>query len=112
MKNWLRRLTYLLIIIVWLIIMAFPITAFAVSMRGQLQFGQDNRPHLRLFMVQEEDANGIGIEWAKRPFRHRNCLQTTLQYIMWEGQSEPATFCQCIDPETEMLQSSTAQCGE
>ncbi|MEM7336779.1 MAG: hypothetical protein AAF490_32200 [Chloroflexota bacterium] len=86
--------------------MAFPITAFALSMRGEINFGQNPQRHLRLFMVQEEDASGVGIEWA-RTSRNRDCAITSINYLMWDGEGEPTSFCQCYDPTTGEPSSAT-----
>ncbi len=108
MKPWLRRISYFLIILVWLVIMLFPITAFVLSTRGQINLGQNPKRHVRLFMVQEEDSNGVGVEWARRSRRNSDCALTSVRYILWEGDEEPVSFCQCFDSDTGDALSATA----
>ncbi len=107
MKIWLRRIGYLLVILVWLVIMAFPITAFVLSTRGEINLGSNPRQHVRLFMVQEEDTNGVGMEWARPSGRNRECTLTSINYFLWDGQGEPTSFCQCYDPATGDPSSAT-----
>ncbi len=91
MKHWLRRFLYLVVVVLWLAVMSFPILAFSLAGKGELRFGED----VRLFMVQEEGAEGVGLEWT-RPFSPKpSCTRTTVTYLMWEGVAENTTYCQC-----------------
>jgi hypothetical protein len=97
MKRWLRRLGYLFIIIIWLVVMAFPIFAFTLAGRGEMMFGEPAGSHVRLFLLQEPDAEGVGVEWT-RPYRSQPaCTRTSVTYLMWEGRSQNTNYCQCIN---------------
>ena len=99
MNRWLRRFIYLLVTLAWLCVMSFPVVAFILAIQGQIQVGNDVR-HLRLFMLQEPDVQGIGFEWT-RPLRQQPpCSRTTVNYLLWEGEGEDVAFCQCYDPLT------------
>ncbi len=106
MKRWLRRFGYLLFVIIWLMVMCFPTFAFVLAMNGQIEVGSNPRNHVRFFMVSEEDADGIGVEWT-RPLRsplpgQPTCAKTSVIYLLWEGggQNQNVTYCQCVDPAT------------
>ncbi|WP_420627851.1 hypothetical protein [Candidatus Leptofilum sp.] len=103
MKRWVKRLGYVLLIAVWLMIMAFPTFAFFLATRGELQFGDDPRRNIRFFMVQEEASNGIGLEWVRDARRVENCSQTSIRYFLWEGngRNQNTKFCQCYDPASD-----------
>ena len=103
MKRWFKRLGYSFLLLVWLIIMAFPTFAFLLATREELQFGEDPRSHLRLFLVQEEESSGLGIEWVRNARNLNNCARTSIRYLLWEGSSrgENVSFCQCYDPVTD-----------
>ena len=103
MKRWLRRLLYLLIIVVWLGVMIFPSVSFLLAMKGQLTLGSSPRNHLRLFMVQEDDTNGVGIEWTRPLLGQSDCAQTSITYLLWDGEGENTYYCQCYDPLTGNL---------
>ena len=83
--------------------MAFPTFAFFLATRGELQFGDDPRSHVRFFMIQEEASGGIGLEWIREARQVENCSQTSIRYFLWEGsgRSENVDFCQCYDPITD-----------
>ena len=99
MNPWARRILYFLFFLLWLAVMAFPITAFTLATNGELQLGGDQR-HLRLFMVQEDQNQGVGIQWTRPQRGDVPCLKTNLTYLMWSGEGQGTTFCQCFDPQT------------
>lgn len=97
MKRWLRRLGYLIVVIIWLVVMAFPIFAFTLAGRGEMMFGEAAGSHVRLFLLREPDAEGIGVEWT-RPYRPQPaCTRTSVIYVMWQGRSQNTSYCQCFD---------------
>lgn len=97
MKRWWRRIGYLLIVLVWLLVMALPILAFTLAGRGELTFGDAAGSHVRLFLLREPDAEGVGMEWT-RPYRDQsNCTRTNVAYILWQGRSQNTSYCQCFD---------------
>ena len=113
MRRWLRRILLLLLFFVWLIFMSFPVVAFVLATQGEFQWGESDGRHLRVFLVQEREANGVGIEWSRLQSRDTHCYQTTLSYLMWEGEGENSSFCQCYDEDTNApLPVLTQSCKE
>lgn len=103
MNVWLRRSLMLLFAIFWLALILTPTLAFVLARNGQVQVGQTDGRHWRLFLVQEADTEGVGLERA-RPVAAPDdaqdsvqCLQTSINYWMWSGEGPSATFCQCVD---------------
>ena len=97
MKHWLRRFSYLIIVILWLVVMALPILAFTLAGRGELTVGDAAGSHVRLFLLREPEAEGIGVAWT-RPYRSQPaCTRTSVTYIMWKGRNENTSYCQCFD---------------
>jgi hypothetical protein len=103
MNKWVRRLLYGLAILLWLAFMSLPFLAFTLARQGQLQLGSGGGANLRLFMVQEEDANGIGATWTRSAGRQSSCTRTSLAYFLWEGQAENASYCQCYDVDNNLV---------
>ena len=104
MRSWLKRAGYLVLLLLWLMVMAFPTFAFLLSTNGEIQFGEDPKRHVRFFMVQEEASSGVGVEWVRGASQVDNCTQTSLLYFLWEGSSagQNTTFCQCYEPATDV----------
>lgn len=111
MRQWLKRASYLLLIVLWLILISFPIIAFFLATQGQIQIG-DSSSGIRLFLLQELDNQGLGLQWT-RPYDNQEsggqedseCSQTSLRYFLWEGdgQSQNSDYCQCRDSQTQQL---------
>jgi hypothetical protein len=83
--------------------------AFNLAMRTEIQVGSN----VRVFLVAEEIGEGIGLEW-KRPFNSNDevCMQTAVNYLMWEGEPENITYCQCTDLATgAQLPSTPTPCN-
>lgn len=107
MNPWVRRFLYLLFTLVWLAIMLLPLAAFVIARNGQLQLGDPDGPHTRVFLLLSADAEGLGLERARRVRSPEGspdsiaCLRTTVSYWMWDGsQSENTSYCQCLDETT------------
>lgn len=111
MKRWTRRLLILIFILFWLMIMVLPTVAFVLAMNGQIRLGGDGQRYWRLFMVQEAEAEGVGLERA-RPVDappdappNTQCTKVSVNYWIWAAQSgagegPSAEYCQCSDAAT------------
>lgn len=110
MRSWYRRGGYLLVVVVWLAVMACPVVSFLLAVRGQIQIGDDPASQLRVFLVQEDDAAGVGIQWTRRTGGD-HCSRTSLRYLTWAGRAEGSSYCTCMDPVTGFSQPAGAECG-
>ncbi|MFZ0545946.1 MAG: hypothetical protein WAM60_10940 [Candidatus Promineifilaceae bacterium] len=108
MRRWTRRVGYLLVILLWLILVSFPVVAFLLATNGEIQVG-DSSSGVRLFLLQDPDNQGLVFQWS-RPYSRSGaadesvseCTRTTLRYLLWEGDAsgQNTDYCQCLDPET------------
>jgi hypothetical protein len=108
MGRWLKRLLTLVLLIIWFLIMLFPCMAFSLATRTEIEIGSN----VRIFLVSEETDEGVGVEW-KRPFsaNDQQCEQTAVNYFMWTGEGDNASYCQCTDTATgEQLPTTTGAC--
>ena len=90
MNKWLRRLLYLVIITIWLAMMLFPVSAFRLSRRGQIQVGPT-----RIFLVDEGRQEGVGFSTVRNIRGDVPCRRTTIHYVMWSGVADNAQSCTC-----------------
>lgn len=108
MNVWLKRILIGLLLIVWLLLLLSPTLAVVLARSGQIQLGSPDGPHTRLFLLQEADNEGLGLERARLVPPPPDvpdsvmCLRTTVRYWMWTPGAEnlPADYCQCIDTTT------------
>lgn len=96
-KTWLRRLLYLLIVLVWLVIMAFPIVAFRLATNGEITWGQETGRQGRLFLLQDTEAEGVGLQSSRPQPGSSACVITTVRYLMWVGEGQNTRSCHCTD---------------
>ncbi len=88
-----RRLIYLTILLAWAFLMCFPILAFTIAIRGQVEFGNA----VRIFLVQEDNSQGLAIQWNRQAGNQENCIRSSVRYFLWDSSDETqnADYCQC-----------------
>lgn len=107
---WLKRLLYLFLFLLWVLVMAFPLGAALLASNGQIQLGgEDAANQVRIFLVQEREQEGIGVEW-RRSMRDDGCRQGSISYVMWKGTAENARYCTCFDANGDVLRSQPGAC--
>lgn len=110
MRPRLRHLIYLLLFVGWLLVMSLPLLSVVLATQRTIQLGQRSQTHLRLFLVQEQTSEGVGLEWARRQSAAPGCVQTRLIYLMWKGDGDNATYCQCYNQDGAIVRSEVGAC--
>ena len=100
MKRWLRRLLYLLIVLIWLLIMLFPLLAFTLATTGEMNWGQEGERQVRLFLLQEKDTEGVGLQVSRPQTDNPSCVNTRVSYFLWQGTGQNSHHCACADGTT------------
>lgn len=92
-----RRVGYIIVVLIWLVIMCLPILAFTLAIRGEFRLGNQEKSHIRAFMVQNDDENGVGVEWSRKTTANADCRRTSIRYFLWAGNTENINvdYCQC-----------------
>jgi hypothetical protein len=112
MRPWLRRLLYLLLGLLWLLVMSLPVFAVVLATQREIQVGSEPERNVRLFLIQEQDAEGVAVQWMGAPSAADGCAQGRVVYLMWEGEGENASFCQCYDQEGNLSSTTVGSCSE
>ena len=101
----LRRLAYLFVALAFLLVMSLPIFAFVLAARGELMVGDADASYARLFMVNTDREEGIGLQRVTRAGSGDNCLQGSVRYLLWQGQGDEleADYCTCFDSQAGTL---------
>lgn len=81
---------YLLLFVLWVAIMAFPVVAFRLAREGEINVGQT-----RVFLVDEGNQEGIGFATVRQMRGDPPCRRTTINYIMWRGETDNNRSCSC-----------------
>ena len=82
-----------------------------VAANGEVRLGSDAGSHIRLFLLQEPDTQGIGIEWAGPSLDDEGCANSHVRYLLWEGTGISADYCRCVDSETGEIRFADMSCG-
>jgi hypothetical protein len=80
--------------------MVLPFAAAALAIRGQIEIGGNDGRHLRIFLIQERNSEGVGVAWSRPLSAAPNCRRTSVSYLMWRGTGENVSYCLCSDPAT------------
>lgn len=85
--------------------MILPIVAVVLAVRGEINIGRESNTGVRLFMINSEDQQGIGIERRRELSQQENCTNINLNFILWEGDPEDVntSYCQCYEAETGFI---------
>ncbi len=110
MKTVSRRLLYTVLLIIWFGIVLFPALAVILASNQQITLGSDPQRRVRIFLVQEPEARGVGLEWARPAGDAPGCSETRLIYLMWRGDGPGARFCSCFDGAGQFTDSAPGRC--
>ncbi len=102
-----KRLLYAFLLVLWLIAIAFPFFAFALAGKGELQVGDANGRYARAFLLSSEEAEGVGFVFAGLD---GDCQESTLFYLLWEGEAENGRYCQCRNDNGERISATEGSC--
>ena len=84
-------------LIVILLIGLIPLFACRLITQGVLQFGDEQGRFLNIFMLQEPDQEGVGVQWTRAFDDEAQCTRTTVRYYMFVGEGENFDFCECTE---------------
>jgi hypothetical protein len=75
--------------------MSLPLLTVVLVRQGQIQVGRPESSQVRLFLLQERQVEGVGLEWSRPRRQEPGCRQTSVIYFMWRGQGENVRFVTC-----------------
>lgn len=122
-RKWYRNPGCVLGLIIWFFVMLLPLFFFILAVEGDitLQHGGDvpdkhEHPLLQIRLIMEIDYRGFGItnSTIQRDGENDICVETNVRYILWQGQGDPATFCDCYtrtEPDEAWTLTGTTMTG-
>ncbi len=91
-------------LIVWLIVMLIPGFLFLLAIQQEISIWhgggfpeRDYHPALQIKLMMDIDTRGVSITRSYTAVSEDNatCVETQVQYILWQGRGEPAAYCDC-----------------
>jgi hypothetical protein len=83
--------------------MLVPCFFITLAFQQQITISQGDAPGqmIRIWLINEADHRGLGISSTSvHPTVQENnlCIQTDVRFILWAGQSESTSYCECYAP--------------
>lgn len=116
-KSPLHRIGCAALVAIWLLVMLLPCFLIMLATQQEIIISQGELPgqEIRVRLIMEIDQRGIGL-WTTQTVQGELgdiCLITTVGYILWEGEGEPAQYCVCYTraDATAAWQPSGRECS-
>lgn len=102
-RKWFRRFGCCLLLIVWFVLMLMPCFFVTLLVEKDIVISRSSVPdhEWRVFILEEPDERGFGFTSGKivsgGSDEETVCVVTSVDYLLWEGESEPDTYCNCFE---------------
>jgi len=103
-RAWYKRPGCLVGVVIWFIVMLLPLFLFILAIEGELTINHPGdvpnkfaHPMLQVKLIMEIDYRGLSITTSSvnREGDDDLCIENQTRYLLWQGEGEPATYCQC-----------------
>ena len=87
-------------LVIWGLLLLTPCFFITLAVRGEISLDTGPAPEqrLRIWLIMEADERGIGISTtSSQQQAELTCIQTDVRFVLWEGEAEPVSYCQCYD---------------
>lgn len=111
-------------IAIWLPLILLPFVLLILAANGEivLSHGADMpepeaHPWLRATLIMEIDTRGLNITRSSIASRDEDgltCVQTDVSFLLWQGEGEPARYCDCyerVDEAWSLVSTESVTCG-
>lgn len=120
-RRWspLQRVGCVLGLLLWLLVMTVPFLLFVLAIQGQITIAHPGdvpdgheHPLLQVKLIMEPDYRGLNITNSSVQRDGENlCVQTDVRFILWQGEGEPASFCDCYTQVNDEWSLETTTIG-
>lgn len=110
----LRRVGCAIGVILWVLVLLIPCIFITLAVRYEITVDTGSAPEqrLRLWLIMEAEQRGVGFSSTSvQESEGQTCVQTDVQFFLWQGQAEPVSFCNCYERSAEDWVSTSAQPG-
>lgn len=114
-RKWspLRRVLTALFVIVWFPLLLTPCFLLTLASQGELSLTIGGLPgqELRLWLIMDADQRGVGISSpiVSTGAEDRVCLQTNINFVLWQGSQESIQYCECFEQRNDAWISMTTE---
>ena len=110
----LRRVGCTIGVILWVLVLLIPCIFITLAVRYEITVDTGSAPEqrLRLWLIMEAEQRGVGFSnTSVQESEGQTCVQTDVQFFLWQGAAEPVSFCNCYERGAEDWINTSAQPG-
>lgn len=101
----LQRLGCAFGLLVWLLVLLTPCFLIVLAAQNEIAITLSDVPGhaLRIWLVNEAEERGIAISrpnLVSQSDASQVCLQTRIDFVLWMGRGNPASYCECFTRES------------
>lgn len=101
-KLW-NRIGCWVMVVFWFLVLLIPLGLFILAIEGDITIKRggvpDSHEHplLQLSLIMESDARGLRVTNTSlhHPSDNDLCVQTNVRFVLWEGEGDSASYCDC-----------------
>lgn len=102
-RRWYKRPGCILGLVIWLILILTPTFFIVVAVQGDITINhtgdipdKGRYPRFQVKLIMEPDYRGFSITNSSINRDDESlCIEQNVNYVLWQGSGEAATFCQC-----------------
>ncbi|NDJ60979.1 MAG: hypothetical protein GYB67_07630 [Chloroflexi bacterium] len=91
-------------LVLWIVLLFVPCALFTLAIQQEIVISQGSAPdqQIRIWLIMDADQRGLGVSSTsvQQSAEHALCVQTDTRFLLWQGQEDPLTYCQCYARET------------
>ena len=104
-----QRLGCGIALVIWFAFLLLPLLLFVLAIQGDITIlhGDDipdrqTHPRFQIYVQMEPEVQGFQFTTSsiKEIDSQNTCIEVNVRYFLWEGQGDPATYCDCYSRET------------
>jgi hypothetical protein len=103
-RSLLRRIGCGILLVFWFALLLVPCFCLVMATNQEIVIPTGSLPgqHLRIWLIMEVDQRGLGISTANVVQSDENtaCLETYNRFLLWQGQGDNVSFCECYARES------------
>jgi hypothetical protein len=107
-------------IVIWLPLILLPLLLMLLALNGELVVWHGNdmpdreaHPWFKATLIMEIDTRGLNITRSSlvSGADGLTCVQTDVSFVLWQGEGEPANYCDCYQRAGEAWQLVSTGAG-
>jgi hypothetical protein len=87
------------LLVIWFVVLLLPCALIVLAVQQQIVIPTGSAPgqQTRLWLISEPTERGFGVSTAAVTPTGGDalCVQTDVRFLLWSGQADPLSYCEC-----------------